>query len=64
MRVTPADQAEFDTMLAVVDSLTVRMKRQIFSAMRNGATRHTFIPCMGMTYGQVAAFLALRDKAS
>lgn len=57
-----ADQSEFDTVMGVVSTLPVKTKRQIYSAMRNGATRHTFIPSIGLTYGQVAMFLSLCDK--
>ena len=41
----------------------MKIKRQIFSAVRNGASPDAFIPQIGMTYGQVSTFLVLLDKS-
>lgn len=60
---TEADRAEFEVLLKMVDELPMKIKRQIFSSMRNGATPDAFIPGIGMTYGQVNTFLVLLDKS-
>ena len=61
--VSERDQLEFDSKLAVIDSLTMKTKRQLYSAMRNGAPIHTLIPRIGMTVGEICTFLVLRDRA-
>ncbi len=57
------DQAEFNGKMSVIDSLTMKTKRQLYSAMRNDAAMHMLVPRLGMTLGEVCCFLVLRDRA-
>jgi hypothetical protein len=63
---TPAehDLREFSAMLsATAAAVNTRVKRQIYSAIREGASMHTLMPRIGLTLGQIAMCLVLRDKA-
>jgi|LauGreDrversion4_2_1035121.scaffolds.fasta_scaffold05769_7 hypothetical protein len=57
------DQQEFNAKLMITDTLTMKTKRQLYSAIRSGASMHTFMPRLGMTFGEICCFLVLRDKA-
>jgi hypothetical protein len=57
------DQHEFHSKLLVIDTLSMKTKRQLYSSIRGGASMHTFIPRLGMTFGEVCSYLVLRDKA-
>ena len=57
------EQHEFDVLLKAADGLSMKMKRQLYSAMRSGAPAHTLVPQLGMTLGEVAMFLVLRERA-
>lgn len=59
---TARDLEEFNSKLNTIDTLTMKTKRQLYSAMRNGAGMQTLIPRVGMTLGEIAVFLVLRDK--
>lgn len=63
MVVSESDMAEFTTLLRMVESFSMKTKRQIFGSLRNGASSDTFIPRLGMTYGQISTFLVLIEKA-
>lgn len=54
---------EFNALLNSTDNLKMKMKRQLYSAMRNGASLDTLVTRVGMTLGQISLFLVLRDKA-
>lgn len=58
-----SDLQEFESSLRTIDTLSMKMKRKLYSAMRGGATEHALIPRIGMTLGQVGTYLVLRDKA-
>lgn len=62
-RPRPEDQREFDALLSSIDGLSMKLKRQLYSAMRNGASMNTLIPRIGMTLGEISMYLVLRDKA-
>lgn len=61
-RPTPRDLEEFNSKLITIDTLSMKTKRQLYSAMRNGAVMHTLIPRVGMTLGEIAVFLVIKDK--
>ena len=58
----PADLAEFAANLETIDTLSMKIKRQLYNAMRNDASMHTLIPRTGMTLAQICTGLVLRDK--
>lgn len=63
MQPSPQDIREFEAMLSTTDNLPMKMKRQLYSAMRNGSSMNTLVTRIGMTLGQVSTFLVLRDRA-
>ncbi len=56
-------KVEFEAKLQAVDNLNMKLKRQLYSTMRDGASMHVFFPRLGMTIGDICSFLVLKDKA-
>ena len=54
---------EFEAKLTTVDNLNMKLKRQLYSTMRDGALMHTFFPRLGLTIGEICSYLVLKDKA-
>ena len=60
---TAHERREFEALLNSTDNLKMKMKRQLYSAMRSGASMDTLVTRVGMTLGQISLFLVLRDRA-
>lgn len=54
---------EFEAKLHAVDNLNMKLKRQLYSTMRDGASMHVLFPRLGLTIGEICSFLVLKDKA-
>ena len=54
---------EFESKLTTVDNLNMKVKRQLYSTMRDGASMHIFFPKLGLTIGEICSYLVLKDKA-
>jgi hypothetical protein len=54
---------EFESKMHTVDNLNMKLKRQLYSTMRDGASMHVFFPRLGLTIGEMCSFLVLKDKA-
>ena len=63
MQPSPEELREFQALLQSTDNLPMKLKRQLYSAMRNGSSQNTLVTRIGMTLGQVSTFLVLRDRA-
>ncbi len=56
-------KTEFEAKMTVVDNLNMKLKRQLYSTMREGASMHVLFPRLGLTIGEMCSFLVLKDKA-
>lgn len=56
-------KVEFEAKLHTVDELNMKLKRQLYSTMRDGASMHVLFPRLGLTIGEICSFLVLKDKA-
>lgn len=54
---------EFEAKMNTVDHLNMKLKRQLYSTMREGASMHMFFPRLGLTIGEMCSYLVLKDKA-
>ena len=63
MEPAPHDRREFEALINSTDNLKMKMKRQLYSAMRNGASKDALVTRVGMTLGEISLFLVLREKA-
>ena len=65
MQPEPHELREFAAMVRAVDGqVNTKVKRQIYSQIREGASMDTLAARLGLTYAQIALGLTLRDKAS
>lgn len=56
------DKIEFNAKLQVTDNLQMKVKRQLYNTMRQGAPMDIFIPKIGMTLGEICCYLVLKEK--
>lgn len=56
-------KVEFESKLKTVDNLNMKLKRQLYSTMREGASMHVLFPRLGLTIGEMCSYLVLKDKA-